>query len=301
MCVHTGCALHTPVCMHARYTVFSHRTQITHQKYPNLSTTIAVNLTAYNLNTTQPTPKPPPPYRHTFTQYTGIYITNNLIHPPTHTSNFYFLKTRTSPSCQIFNQAWGHIKQQLPLTGSMCVHTGCAPRTPACTHTCYTFFSQKTQRIHQQHPTTYTTITVNLTAYNINTPQPTPKPPPLYRHTCTQGTSMHAKLNTFFNNLIHPPHTSNFYYLKSGTSPSCQIFNQAWGHIKQQLPPTGGMCVHTGCVLCMPVCMHARYSVFSQNTRTKHQKYPNLNTTIAVNLIAYNLNTPQPTPKPPPP
>ena len=147
---------------------------------------------------------------------------NNLIHPP-HTSNFYFLKSGTSPSCQIFNQAWGHIKQQLPLTGSMCVHTGCAPRTLACMHTRYTVFSQKTQITHQKHPNLNTTIAVNLTAHNLNTPQPTPKPPPLFRHTCTQCTGIYTT-----NNLIHPPHTSNFYFFKSRTSPSCQIFNQAW-------------------------------------------------------------------------
>ena len=132
----------------------------------------------------------------------------------------------TSPSCQIFNQAWGHIKQQLPPTGGMCVHTGCVLRTPACTHARYTVFSHKTQTTHQKHPNLYTTFAVNLTAYNLNTTQPTPKPPPPYRHTCTRCTGIYTT-----NNLIHPPHTPQIFIFSKVQHPQAVKFLTKLGDI----------------------------------------------------------------------
>ena len=146
--------------------------------------------------------------------------------PPTHTLYFYFFKSRTSPSCQTFNQAWGYTEQHLPPTGGMCVHTGCVLRTPTCTHARYSVFSQNTQTTHQKHPNLNTTIAVNLTAYNLNTPQPTPRPPPPYRHTCTQCTGIYTT-----NNLIHPPHTPQIFIFSKVQHPQAIKFLTKLGDI----------------------------------------------------------------------
>ena len=220
---------------------------------------------------------------------------NNLIHPP-HTSKFYFLKSRSSPSCQIFNQAWGHIKQQFPPTGVMCEHTGCTARTPARTHGCYAELARKTQILSKKYIKTSPIITVNLTACHLNTPQPLPKLPPSCMHACTRGAGLHpnraarkSDVDSVFDSNKQPT-----------VSPTCQTFTTGWEHTGHQNPPTTAPCVQAHSASHMPVRAHARYSKIIAKT-LKIQKLLNFSFIKAVNSTACPPKVPQPLSKTTPP